>query len=94
MLKRYRSYKASGELDKKPVIAILLEEAPRVLGKDVLERSQNIFSEIAREGRKFRIGLIAITQLPSLIPRQILANMNTKIIRFSWVSDRTTGWMN
>ena len=80
VLKRYRSYKASGELDKKPVIAILLEEAPRVLGKDVLERSQNIFSAIAREGRKFRIGLIAITQLPSLIPRQILANMNTKII--------------
>jgi len=35
---------------------------------------------IAREGRKFNIGLTAITQLPSLIPRPILANMNTKII--------------
>ncbi|MDP7180782.1 MAG: ATP-binding protein, partial [Candidatus Woesearchaeota archaeon] len=40
----------------------------------------NIFSTIAREGRKFKVGLTAITQLPSLIPRQILANMNTKII--------------
>ena len=58
----------------------MLEEAPRVLGKEVLEQGPNIFSTIAREGRKFKIGLTAITQLPSLIPRQILANMNTKVI--------------
>ena len=64
----------------KPVVSIVLEEAPRVLGKDVLENGPNIFSTIAREGRKFKVGLTAITQLPSLIPRQILANMNTKII--------------
>jgi DNA helicase HerA-like ATPase len=67
-------------LEGKPVISIVLEEAPRVLGKDVLEKGSNIFSTIAREGRKFKVGLIAITQLPSLIPRDILANMNTKII--------------
>jgi DNA helicase HerA-like ATPase len=40
----------------------------------------NIYSTVAREGRKFKVGLIAITQLTSLIPRPILANMNTKII--------------
>ena len=39
-----------------------------------------MFATIAREGRKFNIGVTAITQLPSLIPREILANMNTKII--------------
>ncbi len=77
---RYRRYKIRGELGAKPNISIVLEEAPRVLGKEVLEKGPNIFSTIAREGRKFRVGLIAITQLPSLIPRQILANMNTKII--------------
>jgi DNA helicase HerA-like ATPase len=77
---RYKRYKASGELQNKPVLSIVLEEAPRVLGKEVLEKGPNIFSTIAREGRKFQIGLTAITQLPSLIPRQILANMNTKII--------------
>ena len=59
---------------------MFLEEAPRVLGKEVLEKGSNIFSTIAREGRKFKIGLCAITQIPSLIPREILANMNTKII--------------
>ncbi|MBW3015095.1 ATP-binding protein [Candidatus Woesearchaeota archaeon] len=80
LLNRYKNYKITGELNYNPVISIVLEEAPRVLGKEVLENGPNIFSTIAREGRKFKIGLTAITQLPSLIPRQILANMNTKII--------------
>ncbi len=77
---KYRFYKMNGNLNSKPVISIILEEAPRVLGKEVLESGPNIFSTIAREGRKFKVGLTAITQLPSLIPREILANMNTKII--------------
>lgn len=80
IFRRYRNYKMKGQLKDKPVISIILEEAPRVLGKEVLEQGQNIFASIAREGRKFQIGLVAITQLPSLIPREILANMNTKII--------------
>ncbi|RME52627.1 ATP-binding protein [Candidatus Woesearchaeota archaeon] len=76
----YKRHKARGALEEKPVAVIVLEEAPRVLGKEVLEQGPNIFSTIAREGRKFNLGIVAITQLPSLIPRQILANMNTKII--------------
>jgi DNA helicase HerA-like ATPase len=76
----YKHYKNAGTLAEKPVISIVLEEAPRVLGKDVLEKGSNVFEQIAREGRKFKIGLFAITQLPSLIPKPILANMNTKII--------------
>lgn len=77
---RYKYYKINGRIKDKPVISIILEEAPRVLGKEALEKGSNIFETIAREGRKFKVGLTAITQLPSLIPRQILANMNTKII--------------
>ncbi|HEC96478.1 MAG TPA: ATP-binding protein [Euryarchaeota archaeon] len=61
--------------EQSPIISIVLEEAPRVL-----KNNENIFSTITREGRKFGIGLIAITQMPSLIPRELLANMNTKII--------------
>jgi uncharacterized protein len=76
----YKKAKLDGKLREKPVASIVLEEAPRVLGKEVLEKGRNIFSTIAREGRKFKVGLIAITQLPSLIPREVLANMNTKII--------------
>ena len=80
IFRRYKRYKVKGTLMEKPVISVLLEEAPRVLGKEALERGSNIFETIAREGRKFKVGITAITQLPSLIPRQILANMNTKII--------------
>lgn len=80
ILDKYRYYKRTGQLEDKPVVSIVLEEAPRVLGKNVLEQGGNIFDTIAREGRKFKIGLVAITQLPSEIPKNILANMNTKII--------------
>ena len=48
---------------------------------DVLTtKNDNIYSTIAKEGRKFKVGLTAITQLSSVIPKTILANMNTKII--------------
>jgi DNA helicase HerA-like ATPase len=78
---RYQRYKSEGKLEEKPVVSVVIEEAPRVLGKEVLAATGgNIYSTVAREGRKFRVGLIAITQLTSLIPRPILANMNTKII--------------
>ncbi len=80
IFERYKFYKKNGQSPDKPVISIVLEEAPRVLGKKVLEEGSNIFETIAREGRKFNVGLIAITQLPSEIPKNILANMNTKII--------------
>ena len=76
----YKRYKLEGDFDQKPVISIVVEEAPRVLSQEVLKSGKNIFSTIAREGRKFKVGLIAITQLTSIIPKTVLANMNTKII--------------
>jgi hypothetical protein len=81
ILQKYKDAKASGELDRKPVATIVIEEAPRVIGVDVLTtKNDNIYSTIAKEGRKFKVGLTAITQLSSVIPKTILANMNTKII--------------
>lgn len=81
LFSKYKKYTTS-QLETKPVISVIIEEAPRVLGKDAIEsRGENdIYRTIAREGRKFQIGLIAISQLSSLIPKTILANMNTKII--------------
>jgi DNA helicase HerA-like ATPase len=76
----YQQYKSKGALEDKPIVSIVIEEAPRVLGSDRLQSGDNIYSTIAKEGRKFRIGLIAITQLTSVIPKEILANLNTKII--------------
>ncbi len=76
----YRNYKGSGELDSKAPVSIVVEEAPRILSEDKIAEEGNIYSTIAREGRKFNVGLIAITQLTSVIPRTILSNINTKII--------------
>ena len=81
LLNRYRAYKGRGELAGKPVATIVVEEAPRVIGAEVLaSTNNNVYATIAKEGRKFKVGLTAITQLSSVIPRPILANMNTKII--------------
>jgi len=77
---KYQNYKAEGLLTDKLPVSVVIEEAPRVLGADTLQLGDNIYSRIAREGRKFKVGLVAITQLTSVIPRDILTNMNTKII--------------
>ncbi|MGE5601393.1 MAG: ATP-binding protein [Clostridia bacterium] len=80
LLERHQDAKADGTLDQVPPVSIVIEEAPRVLGSDKLQQGDNIYSTIAREGRKFKVGLMAITQLVSVIPIEVLANMNTKII--------------
>ena len=81
LLEKYKYYKTQGTLSQKPVTSIVIEEAPRVIGEDVLaSKNDNIYATIAREGRKFQVGLVAVTQLASVIPKSILANMNTKII--------------
>jgi hypothetical protein len=79
-LYRYKRHKQDGTLEGKPVLNAIIEEAPRVLGLEAMARGPNIYGDIAREGRKFKVGLTAITQLTSIIPRTVLANMNTKII--------------
>lgn len=80
ILYKYQRFKEQGILQEKPVVSIVVEEAPRVLSTEALKSGSNIFSDIAREGRKFQVGLVAVTQLTSVIPRTVLANMNTKII--------------
>ena len=77
---KYQAYKAEGTLTDKLPVSIVIEEAPRVLGGDRLAFGDNVYSRIAKEGRKFKVGLQAVTQLTSVIPRDILTNMNTKII--------------
>jgi len=80
ILDSYQNNKAEGTLADKLPVSIVVEEAPRVLASEKLQTGENIYSKIAREGRKFKVGLIAITQLTSVIPRDILTNINTKII--------------
>ncbi len=79
VLDDHKQRRANNELQNMPTVSIVIEEAPRVLSEEKVKEG-NIYATIAREGRKFRVGLIAITQLTSLIPKEVLANLNTKII--------------
>ena len=50
---------------------IVVEEAQNVLSDEQVRTSANPFVRIAKEGRKFGIGLVAITQRPSAISEEI-----------------------
>jgi DNA helicase HerA-like ATPase len=68
-------YKEESGQDKRSCL-ITVEEAQRVFGQGDLAR----FETIAREGRKFGVGLCAITQQPKLIDKQLLSQFNTLVV--------------
>ena len=68
------------EFRKLPDMLITMEEAQRVLGKIAPGGRNNIFATIAREGRKFKTGLCAITQQPKLIDEEIISQFNTLFV--------------
>jgi DNA helicase HerA-like ATPase len=61
------------ELKENEVIrcVIVVEEAQNVLSDEQVKTSNNPFVRVAKEGRKFGIGLVAITQRPSAISEEI-----------------------
>jgi len=61
-----------------PPACVTLEEAQRVL--NARGGSNNIFAQIAREGRKFKVGLGAVTQQPRLLSEELLSQLNTLFI--------------
>jgi Helicase HerA, central domain len=50
---------------------VVVEEAQNVLSDEQVKGSSNPFVRVAKEGRKFGIGLVAITQRPSAISEEI-----------------------
>src|SRR5437763_10047722 len=62
--------------ERLPVVAIVLEEAQRVLSAS-RDRESNVFARVAREGRKFKVGLCAVTQQPKLLDDELLSQFNT-----------------
>ncbi|NHJ00634.1 MAG: ATP-binding protein [Candidatus Heimdallarchaeota archaeon] len=65
--------KIHGDLPRESDIVIVVEEAHRYA------KSSEILARIAREGRKFGIYEILISQRPGDLPDNIIANMNTLI---------------
>jgi DNA helicase HerA-like ATPase len=69
-------YSDKGAFDRIPPVLIAMEEAQRVLS----EAKGSVFAQIAREGRKFKVGLCAVSQQPKLIEEEIISQFNTLFI--------------
>ena len=67
-------------LAEKPVILLVVEEALSVLGTSVLKRGSNIFADLTREGRKYKIGLLPVVQIPHRLDPDVASNINTNVI--------------
>lgn len=66
-----KRYFTSQEDDKIVNAVLCVEEAQNVLSEEFVKSNANPFVRIAKEGRKFGLGLIAITQRPSAISEEI-----------------------
>jgi DNA helicase HerA-like ATPase len=61
----------SGNPDDVIECVIVVEEAQNVLSEEFVKSNANPFVRVAKEGRKFSIGLVAVTQRPSAISEEI-----------------------
>jgi DNA helicase HerA-like ATPase len=60
-------------------VLVVLEEAHRYLGESASELTRESANRIAREGRKYGIGLLLVTQRPTELPKTALAQLGTII---------------
>lgn len=74
----------------RPVL-VVLEEAHRYLAAGAASLAQQACNRIAREGRKYGIGLMLVTQRPSELPDTALAQCGTLIaLRLTNAGDQAT----
>jgi DNA helicase HerA-like ATPase len=87
ILVRYKSIVQSGRSGEEEPhrVLISMEEAQRVLSQE--SDKTGIFRQVAMEGRKFGVGICAISQQPKNIDPRVLAQMNTYVVM--GLADRT-----
>jgi DNA helicase HerA-like ATPase len=61
-----------------PVILVTVEEAPSILNPELM-RGRSVFKDISRQGRKFNMGLLVVSQQVSVLDNVILSQMNTEV---------------
>lgn len=72
-------------------VLVVLEEAHRYLGESASSLTRRSANKIAREGRKYGVGLLLVTQRPSELPDTALAQCGTLIaLRLSNQGDQGT----
>ncbi len=70
-------------------VLIVLEEAHRYLGESASPLTRDSANRIAREGRKYGVGLLLVTQRPTELPKTALAQCGTIIsLRLSNADDQ------
>lgn len=74
-----RSDEDDSGIGRSSPVFIVLEEAHRYLGKDSDGLTRDSANRIAREGRKYGIGLLAVSQRPNELPDTALAQCGTFI---------------
>ncbi|MFW5929782.1 MAG: ATP-binding protein [Halobacteriota archaeon] len=75
------SYEAPGQTNYIDVpVTIFIEEAHNFAPIDRDIQTRNLLQEIAREGRKFGVGICIISQRPSRLDEDVLSQCNSSII--------------
>jgi hypothetical protein len=74
-----RSEKGGPGVGRANPVLIVLEEAHRYLGESACVLTRNSANKIAREGRKYGIGLMLVTQRPTELPDTALSQCGTLI---------------
>jgi len=86
-----RSKPAGPGIGRPNPVFVVLEEAHRYLGESANALTRNSANRIAREGRKYGIGLLLVTQRPTELPKTALAQCGTIIaLRLSNSEDQGT----
>lgn len=68
----FENNKAAHTSEEEPIkCVVFVEEAQNVLSDEFVKSNANPFVKLAKQGRKFDIGLVAITQRPSSISEEI-----------------------
>lgn len=84
-----RSPKSGDGIGRSRPVLIVLEEAHRYLGDSAIAMARRAANRIAREGRKYGVGLMLVTQRPSELPDTALAQSGTLIaLRLSNSADQ------
>ncbi len=84
-----RSEKDGPGVGRASPVLIVLEEAHRYLGAGASALTRDSANKIAREGRKYGIGLMLVTQRPTELPDTALAQCGTLIaLRLANLSDQ------
>jgi hypothetical protein len=70
------------EWKRLPHVLVAVEEAHRYLSKQAAggEVRENIFSTIAKRGRKYKVGALYITQMPGELVETVIRQALTKIV--------------